>query len=318
MRKQAFDKRIEALEALRQTADADARREHLRTTLSDRNNYLVSRAAALVAEFRVEELMPALVAAFERFFIDPVKSDPQCLAKSALAKALRSMGCRDARVYLRGIVHVQLEPAWGGRADSAGTLRGTCALALTDCPLDDIEILTYLADGLADPDKLVRIDSALAIAQLGRREGAVPLRLKLLLGDPESDVMGHCCTSLLSVAPDGAASFVGRFLQSDNAAVQLEAASALAQCRDPHAIDILKEFWQEPLTSFDMRRALLMSLGASPVRDAAVFLLDVVSQESAALAASALSALALSRFRDELRPNIAAVVAGRNDPDLER
>jgi hypothetical protein len=34
----------------------------------------------------------------------------------------------------------------GGRADTAVTLRGTCALGLADCELDDVTILTYLAD----------------------------------------------------------------------------------------------------------------------------------------------------------------------------
>ena len=39
---------------------------------------------------------------------------------------------------MRGLRHIQMEPVWGGQADSAATLRGTCALALIDCQLDEL------------------------------------------------------------------------------------------------------------------------------------------------------------------------------------
>jgi len=308
MSNKAFERKLEALEALRSTVDSAATREHLRAALQDRNNYLVSKAAAIAADSYIEELLPDLLEAFDRFFIDPPKSDPQCLAKNAIAKALRHMGHRDPRAYQRGIVHVQLEPAWGGPADSAATLRGTCALALTDCQLDHIEILTYLADGLADPEKLVRIDSAIAIDQLGRAEGGLLLRLKLLVGDREPDVLGQCFASLLSLAPQGSVTFVSRFLKSADGDIQLEAASALAHCRDPQAIASLEEFWHEPWISRELRRALLIELGASPLREAAEFLLSVISSEAAELASSALTALANSRFHTEMQERIAAVV----------
>ena len=107
-----------------------------------------------------------LLDAYDRFFVDPAKSDPQCLAKHALAQTLHSL---DYGADVRGgIGHVQLEPAWGGRADTAASLRGTCARALTDCFLDDLVILRYLTHALADTDKTVRIDAAIAIDQLNR------------------------------------------------------------------------------------------------------------------------------------------------------
>src|SRR5919201_381471 len=294
MSRLAFDRKIAALEALRGLDDPAARREQLRAALKQRNNYLVSKAAAIATDLNCVELLPDLLAAFDTFFVDPLKSDPQCLAKNAIVRALRALGHRGAEAYLRGIHHVQFEPAWGGRADSAATLRGTCALALTECPLDDVEILTCLADGLADPEKLVRIDSAIAINQLGRPEGAALLRLKLLMGDPEPDVLGQCFASLLSLAAPGSIAFVSRLLRSAAEAIQVEAASALAQSHDPQAIELLAEFWQEPLLSLELRRALLISLGASPLADAAEFLLAVISREPAALGASAIAALATS------------------------
>ncbi len=177
----------------------DAVLSQLRKALKDPNNYLVSKAVAIAADLKRDELIPDLTAAFDRFMIDPVKSDPQCWAKTAIAKELKDLGNRDAHVFLRGIVHIQPEPVWGGQADSAGTLRGTCALALVDCRLDDLEILTHLTDRLADKEMPVRLDAALAIAQFGRPEGVLPLRLKAWVGDVEPEVVGQCFTSLLAL-----------------------------------------------------------------------------------------------------------------------
>src|SRR5262245_27590503 len=84
--KQAFEKKIEAVEALRSAADPV---EPLQKALKDRSNYQVSKAAAIAGDLRREELVPDLVAAFDRFMNDPVKTDPQCWAKTAIAKALK-------------------------------------------------------------------------------------------------------------------------------------------------------------------------------------------------------------------------------------
>lgn len=317
MGKQAFDKKIEAIEALRSEADPRRKVEQLRKALGDRNNYLVSKAAAIAAQSGLEELLPDFLAAFERFLIDPVKSDPQCWAKNAIVKALKDLGHRGAQVYLKGIDHVQLEPVYGGRADSAATLRGACALALVDCPIDDVEILTHLADRLADAEKTVRIDAATAIAQLGRREGTPLLRLKALAGDSEPDVTGQCFVALLSLVPAESVAFVGRFLESHDPDVQLEAAAALAQAREPEAIELVKRFWRERLP-VQLRQAVIQSLVASPLREAADFLLSIIPGATRDVAESAIAALAASRFRDEMRERTSAAVADKDDPELAR
>src|SRR5262249_19055805 len=107
--KQAFDKKIEALKELRSLPDSATAGAGLRKALKDRSNYLVSKAAAIVAELNLTDLIPDLLAAFERFLIDPVKSDPQCWAKLAIVKALKDLGHREPDVFLRGLTHIQLE-----------------------------------------------------------------------------------------------------------------------------------------------------------------------------------------------------------------
>jgi HEAT repeat protein len=314
MSKQAFDKKLEALDALRSEPDSPAKLDQIRKALKDRNNYLVSKAASLTASLALSDLIPDLLAAFDRFLIDPTKSDPQCWAKNAIAKALKDLGHRGAQVYLRGIVHVQLEPVFGGRADSAGTLRGTCALALVDCQLDDLEVLGYLAELLADSETPVRIDAATAISQLARPEGAPLLRLKALLGDAEPEVIGHCFSALLSLTSKMAVPFIGRFLKAQDDDIRVEAAGALAQSREPRAIEILRNFWQDHMPR-EMRAALVASLGASPLSEAAEFLLSILENESGEVAAGALHALAASRFRADIQNQVSVVIEARH-PNL--
>ena len=104
VRSRNFDRKIEALQALRRSSDPEATRDELRKALDERNSYLVARAATIIAELNLADLIPDLVAAFERFFVDPVKSDPRCLAKTAIANALKDLGERDPEPYVRGIV----------------------------------------------------------------------------------------------------------------------------------------------------------------------------------------------------------------------
>lgn len=316
MRKPALDKKVEALEELR-SAPRPAALAQIRKALADRNNWLVSKAAALAAALSFPESIPELLTAFDRFLNDPVKSDPQCWAKTAIAKALKDLGHRDAPVFLSGLGHVQLEPVWGGRADSAATLRGTCALALVDCQLPDLTVLGHLTGGLADAEKTVRIDTAVAIAQLARPEGALLLRLKALLGDDHPDVTGQCFLSLLNVDPTDPVPFIGGFLNSKDEDIRLEAACALAQSRDVQAIEILKKFWRRRLTP-EVRRILLISLGASPLAQAAEFLLSLVAGDTKEISEQALAALAASRFQAGMRERLAAVVDTKQDAGLRQ
>jgi len=289
MSKQAFDAKIAALEALR-GVPLDAQ-EPLRRALRDRNNFLVSKAAAMAGDLFVSALIPDLLAAFDRTLVDP---DPQCWAKNAIAKALKELAHHDADVYLKGLSHIQMEPVWGGQVDTAATLRGTCVLALIDCQLPDLTMLTHLAEALADPEKAVRVDAAIALARAGIPEAAPMLRFKALSGDPEPEVLGQCFHSLLQMAPGDSVAFVRRFLTPDrDDEIRAEAASALAQSHQPAAIEALKGLWSA-LLSPELRRALLLFLAASPQREAAEFLAGLNTTE-------AREALQASRYREDFK-----------------
>ena len=292
MSKQAFDAKIAALEDLRASGEAAA--VPLRKALGDRNNYLVSKAATVAGGLFLSVLNPDLLAAFDRALLDP-KTDPQCWAKNAIAKALKDLGHRDAEVFVKGLRHIQMEPVWGGQVDTAATLRGTCVLALIDCQLDDLNMLTHLAEALADPEKTVRVDAAVALSRAGIPEAAPLLRFKALSGDPESEVIGQCLYSLLQMAPRDSVAFAERFLTPDHADdIRAEAASALAQSHEPAAVDELKKMWGAFLSP-DLRKALLTFLAASPQREASEFLASLDTKD-------AREALESSRYRDEFLP----------------
>lgn len=316
MSKRAFEEKVREIQQLR-SAPGPAAQASLAKALKNRNNYLVSKAAAVVADLQLTELLTDLVAAFERFLQDAVKSDPQCWAKIAVAKALRELGHRDAGVFLRGVAHIQEEPVFGGRQDSAGPLRAACAAALVECQLDDLEIVTCLADLLVDAEVEVRVEAASAIAQVGSPAGVPLLRLKARVGDAEPQVTGQCLYSLLSLGAPDAVAFVERFLDHSDEQVRGEAATALGAAREPAALDALMDRYRRDRDP-EMRHVLVTAAGASPIPAAADFLLSVVAEDDQALALAAIEALAASRFRSECREKAEAAAAGRKDAKLQR
>lgn len=301
--KRSFDAQLAGLETLRRgPPDAPSTVEALRKALGSRNNYIVAKAADLARDLHLGELIPELLAAFHRFFVDPVKSDPQCWAKNAASRALAAFDCQDAKVFLRGMRHVQLEPVWGGSADTAGTLRATCALALVGCrSLSDHQLLANLVELFADKDKSVRAETARAVAQAGSSQAALLLRLRAVLAGDEPEVLGACFSGILSIEGTAAVSWLGRFLEGGDD-VAAEAALAIAQDRSPEAFRVLRERFvssripRQPRSaqnSPDIRRArrgddgdpwfssvLLSAIALTRREDALAFLFGLVEDES--------------------------------------
>jgi len=237
-----FERELAMLESMSgQPLDAEGI-ERVRKSLGHENNYLVAKAARIVADNAQRTLMPEVKAAYDRFFDNAVKTDPQCWAKNALVKALVTLECREPEVYLRGLRHTQEEPVWGGQSDTAGTLRGTCTHALVACEgLENNQLLDILLTPLLDPDKSVRIEAARAIGQVGGVTAALLLKLRVMLRKDDAEVLGACFTSLLGM--NGAnrsamIALVSDFLE-DGEEAAAEAAFALAETHDPAALRAL-------------------------------------------------------------------------------
>jgi hypothetical protein len=239
-----FDKELEELGALSELVKAGDSLSgdqvaYLRKTLAHRNNFLVSKAARLTGDAELSALLPDVLTAFDRFFIDPAKTDPKCWAKEALAKALVKLGHRTKDAYLRGMRHHQMEASWGPPVDSAGALRGTCTHALVDCPgISDADLLTALLESLTDSDKTVRMEAARAIAQVGGVSATLLLRLRAQLGKDEPEVLGAVYASLLSLEGAAAIPLVAKALEEGDDTAG-EAAFALADVRSAEALAAL-------------------------------------------------------------------------------
>ncbi len=270
----------------------------VRHALTDRVGLVAAKAAKIAAGLpRLRDTVPDLLTAFSRQFEKPLERDPQCWAKHAIAQALVALGCRDSAPYLRGARWVQMEPVWGGRADTASVLRGTCLLALaagTDAPRD--EVLRCLVDGLSDPAQTVRLESARALAEMGGTEPSLLLRLKARLGDKEPPVIGQVFEALLHLEGPPGVPFIADFLETAAPEVQAEAALALGSSRLPEAVDALEKAW-DAARAPDLREALARALGASRQPRAFEFLLALLRRARAAEAVEEAGTAVEERFR---------------------
>jgi hypothetical protein len=312
-----FDEQMAALDALKGLELDAAGIGLIKKMLGNRSNYLVGKAARLAEENELRELMPELLVAYARFFEDAVKSDPQCWAKNALSKALPKLGCRDKDVYLRGLTFHQYEPVWGGVSDTAGTLRGNCALALVTCEgLITPDLLVLLLDPLTDEDKSTQVEAVRALAALG--EPAVPvLRLRALVPPPKEpeEMLAVCFQALLAIEREDAIPFVGQFLeQGDDSAA--EAAFALAGTHLPAALEVLVQN-QKSVSDPWMMGVLLSAIALTRLPESMDFLIGLIEQE-AREAETAIEAMAQLEPNNELRARIAKAVDDAGSPRLKK
>ncbi|MGA2251434.1 hypothetical protein [Terracidiphilus sp.] len=311
-----FDEQMAALDALKGRELDAVSIAFVKKMLGNRSNYLVGKAARLTEENELRELMPHVLAAFERFFEDAVKRDPQCWAKNALSRTLAKLGCRDKDVFLRGLTFHQYEPVWGGRSDTAGTLRGNCALALVTCDgLITPDLLVLLLEPLTDADKSVRMEAVRALAALG--EPAVPvLRLRALVPGPEpEEMLAVCFQALLTIEREDAISFVTRFLEPEDDSAA-EAAFALAGTHLPVSLEALLQSYKKCHDPWFMG-VLLSAIALTRLPEGVDFLIRLIEGE-AREAEAAIEALAQPEPGDELRARIAKAVEDTGSPRLKK
>lgn len=331
-RQQSSDQRAADLNRVRQAPNAPETIQALRQALKDRSTVIVTKAAQLTGELGLASLAPELIAAFERHKRDPVKTDPGCRAKTAIMDALNRLEYPNANIFLEGIRMVQYEPVWGGREDSAASLRGIAAFGLVQCGYVDVAPL--LVDLMVDPEKPARQAAARAFGALGGQEGPLVLRLKLLLGDPEPEVMGECFDALFDLSGAEAVPFVARFLapnfreqdpidalrsgrMSTQNAIAEVAAMALGQSRCEEAFPVLQSTW-ERADELSFRSVLLAAIALLRMPGATELLLSVIESKAPRDATDAIRALEPFFYDSGLLEQVRERVAKRKDPALER
>jgi HEAT repeat protein len=313
-----IERELEMLSALRDCGSAEERTLALRKALHDKVNVIVAKAAKLVAEAHLNLLIPDLCASFERLLVDPLKTDPQCWGKLALAKALKDLGHAEAAIFLKGVSHVQLEPVWGGQEDTAPNVRATCAFALLQCSdLTREDKLWLIIPLLTDKSASVRQDAALALESLEGREAALLLRIAARMGDPDATVLGQVLESLLRVEGEAAVPFLVEFLRAPAQQVREEATLALGASRLAAAVAALKDAFTNVHVSLN-REVLLRALAISRRHEAIEFLIDIARYHRPPDAIAALEALTLFRDSIGLRDKIAQAVNARTETDIRR
>lgn len=312
-RRPRLEDQLARLGELGREPDSAESRTALRRAISSRSNILAAKAARVAGAGGVRDLLDPLVEAFGRFMVNPTRNDKGCRAKTAIAHALAELGHMGQDVFLRGLHHVQMEPVYGGRVDTAAELRGACALGLarTGSP-DACCELTRL---LTDPEPQARIGAVRALTLVGDERAELLLRFRVLTGDPDADVAAECFSALIVLAPDRSIEFVAGFLGVDDAAVATNAAIALGESRRPEALDVLRRHWQQTV-EVTARGLLLLPIALTRQDEALEFLLGVVADETMALAQGALTALRLYAGDTRQLRRIRERVVARGDAEL--
>jgi hypothetical protein len=263
----------------------------LRAALRSSTGFVVGAAAQLVGEHRLEAAVPELAPAFERLCDDPVKRDPGCRGKLAIARALHALDHWEDGVFVAGLTHVQRE-GWA-QEDTAAELRGVCGLAHAHFARGDA--LDVLAELLGDRERTARIAAAQALGDAGRPDATALLRFKLLAGDAEPPVLAACIESLFALARDASYGFVVRLLAAHDERSEV-AALALGGARFAAAFDPLAG-WCIGATPEQRHRIGYLALALLRLDAATGYLLDAIRSHGRTDAVAA--ARALATFKDD-------------------
>jgi len=286
----------------------------LATHLGAKHCRVVAKAARLAEDGLHYDLIPALIAAYDRFVDKPVKTDPVCIAKKAVLRALVALDCDDVEFFFKALACRQLEPVWGGKRDTAAEVRAAAAMGLVAS--GDARALVVLASLLHDPEPEARIGAVRAVACGNPREAELLLRSKVLAGDAEPAVLGECLTGLLGVEPDESIPFVAASLRTQDEAVAELAALALGESRLPAALAPLVEAWRGAVGKHAFRRALLRAIAAHRSEEGFAWLLGLVAEESTAVVSEIIEVLAVYRHNASLAERLESQIERRGDAAL--
>ncbi|HEV2986957.1 MAG TPA: HEAT repeat domain-containing protein [Candidatus Angelobacter sp.] len=285
----------------------------LKRFLNHKSNLVAAKAAKTVGHLRCSQLVPDLVSAFERIMSDPPKLDKGCAALTEIASALYDMDYLEPEIYLKGIHHVQLEGSFGPPVDVAAKLRAISALGLvrTRYPHALDEVVSLLVDSVTQ----ARIGAVRALASNGGEAGDLLLKLKVLTGDEEPDVMAECFSGLLASASERSLQFVSQYADSHDPETSGAALLAIGSSRHPAAFDLLKEKWESMIRS-TRRKTLLLAMALTRSDAAIAFLISLLESGNTQSAKDSLTALAIYRDNEKVRGSVEEAVSGRGDKSL--
>ena len=307
--RRTLEDKLSRLSELRDGGDSENARRELEKSLADKSAHVVARAAAVIGELGITELVPELESSIEPFFAEPEKTDKGCIAKTAIIRCLAKLDEGSPDVFLRGLHHVQLEPAYGGALDSAIELRCESALGLVATGYPDT--INELVTALTDKEAPVRLAAVRALAATGRPEVEALLRYKALLGDEDLRVVSDALESLLVIAPARSFPLAGRLLDANDEAVSEAAALALGGSRCEEAFELLTS----RLNDFDspLTQTMLLALSMLRREEPMTFLIDLAEKAPRRRAENVIKALAIHRYDPKIRERLDKALHKRKD-----
>jgi HEAT repeat protein len=174
-------------------------------------------------------------------------------------------------------------------------LRVCCAAALLE--IRHSLALLHAAPLLADPEPTARAGIASVLGAIGGDACESLLRLRILAGDPEPQVIGACLQGLLAASLDRELDFVVQVMRGADEDVVRLGLLALGECRDERVLPVLREYVQLSVDK-EVRATAMLALAISRLPDARAFLEDIATNGAPARAAEARAALASLGGRD--------------------
>ncbi|MDI3289158.1 HEAT repeat domain-containing protein [Polyangium sp. 15x6] len=309
-RKNTFDDKLARIRALARAEPKAAAAPDLGGFLADPNPFLVGEVAKVVADLELRALVPDLVAAFERLLGMPAMADRGCHAKQKVLEALVTLEADAWDTYRKGLRYVQIEVTVGPPVDTAGLVRGISAHALvrTNFPRAALEVTPLLFDETPE----ARVAAAEALRDTCEVVCAAVLHARVIVGDPEPDVLGACYRGMLALEPRQYLPVVAAALE---AGVET-AALALGESRLPEALSVL----QEAVSRADPELEKTVLLGVALLRtdEALSYLLELVAEAPESRAIHAIQALSLHRHDTRLTSKVGEIVSARKSRKLAR
>ncbi len=285
-RKALLQEKLAALSALDPSAPEAVKVLH--GALKQRSSHVVARAAEIIGRTRLEGFDAAMLSAMERFYRDPVRSDPSCSAKLALIRSLDLLDHPDTAPFHRAAAHIQLEPAWGPPVDTAAAMRA-CAIRALSRSVSDAALLV-LGSALADNEPPVRRAAIEALLHRGDKAGAALLSLRARFFDEDPIVRAECLSALVRLAPEHGLSQLKPMLEGVDAVDQELAALALGESRHPAALEALID-WLDRSVMSSQRAVGVAAIGAHRSEEARAFLITLMEEASHDDATQAIAAL---------------------------
>jgi hypothetical protein len=327
MRKDPLKEALQKVSELRGDGSSEKNIATLRTIIKKQAGVVVAKAAEVAAEWNATELAQDLHDAFYRLSENGLEVDPQCWGKTAIVKALYDLAWQNTKLFVDGCKTVQLEPVYGGKGDSATSVRTAAIQVLVQLPVaDTLTVINVLADLLADESPKVRAEAARSCVYCQPVLVSPLLRLKIRLGDVEPRVLGVCFDTLLIISSDSETvqlvleyatpkPVTKRFSPSHDV-VQSEAIASLASSGLAEAVNAVTKLYKT-LSDAQLKRVLLTALGASSASEAFNFLCQIVRDAPVNEARWGLEALK-PRLDDEGKTTLEAFLKDRKDSELLR